>query len=203
MASNGVKNISFINCEISRFDAHRGFWNGTLDNVTIGHTINVIGGGLMYCNKVTKMTGNQFMALRGDYGATFEGDIHLINCELKGYNSYNSRNGQSLSYAVTYTSGCLISSGYDSNDMEYLNWDFGYTCYMPQHVIVDGFKTTVPSVSVFNDVLNAAFDPANSNCYVITKSITFKNMNAMPVTQSSGCTTLRAVEIITNKSEEK
>ena len=203
MASNGVKNISFVDCEISRFDAHRGFWNGTLENVTIGHTINVIGGGLMSCVNVKKMTGNQFMALRGDYGATFEGDMHLINCELKGYNSYDSRKGASLSYEVTYTSGYLINSGYDSNDMEYLNWDFGYVCYMPQHIIVDNFKSGIKNVSIFNDILNAAFNPENSNCYVMTKSVTFKNMTPMPITQSEGCTTLRGVEVITDRTGEE
>ena len=101
MASNGVKNLYFKDCEISRYDAHRGFWNGTLENVTLGHSFNVIGGGTLDVRGVTKMVGNKFIDLRSDYGATFEGDILLTNCELKGYSSYNSRNGGKLVEMVT------------------------------------------------------------------------------------------------------
>ena len=200
MASNGVKNISFVDCEISRFDAHRGFWNGTLINTTIGHTINVIGGGLMTCTNVTKLTGNQFMGLRSDYGATFEGDMHLTDCKLEGYKSYDSRTGAFLDRTPGYTSAVIINSGYGSSDDTYLTWDFGFTCYMPQNLIIDNFQSGIADISVFNDILNAAFNPENSNCYVITKSITFKNMKTLPITPSSACTELRGVPVV-NETE--
>ena len=82
MSSNGSRNLRFENCEINRFDAHRGFWNATLINTTIGHSFNVVGGGTLIADGVTKITGSNFISLRSDYGATFNGDIILMKNKM-------------------------------------------------------------------------------------------------------------------------
>ena len=195
MASNGVKNLYFEDCTISRYDAHRGFWNGTLINVKLGHSFNVIGGGLLYANGVEKAVGNTFISLRGDYGATFEGDVELVNCELKGCSTFNSRNGGSFSDKVSSSSGVIISSGY-STSSSYLNWDFGFTCYMPRNVVLDNFKSGIGSVYVYNNIKDAAFGTDISNTYVITESITFRNMSPLTICSSSSCTKLRGIRTV-------
>ena len=154
----------------------------------------------MTCTNVTRMTGDNFMTLRGDYGATFEGDMVLTNCTLSGYASYDSRNGTSLSATAGYQAGYIVKSGYDSVDEEYLNWDFGFVCYMPQNMYIDNFRSGIPSISVFNKIGDKAFDTANSNTYVLTKEITFKNMDRINISPAnSGCTVLDSIPTKTDE----
>ena len=112
MSSNGSKNMWFEGCAINRFDAHQGFWNATLKDTTIGHSINVVGGGTLNLINVTKITGdNGFMALRGDYGGTFRGDMNIIDCTYNNYASYNTNKGTFFSTTVRST-GIIIHSGF-------------------------------------------------------------------------------------------
>lgn len=204
MASNGVKNIEFTDCYISRFDAHRGFWNGTLTNVTLGHSFNVIGGGDLRATNVTKITGYWFVHLRGDYGATFEGDMYFKDCELKGYGAYNSNNGGSYSQSVKYSDGQLINSGYSAGDPEYLGWDFGYTCYMPKTITLDNFKSGIPKVYVYNNILDMAFDESTPNRYMITTQITYRNMHSLAtVANENTCPTLSKVPVVNETYPEE
>ncbi len=206
MAANGVKNIKFVDCYISRFDAHRGFWNGTLENVTLGHSFNVIGGGELRAINVTKLTGYYFIHLRGDYGASFEGDMYLKDCELKGYGAYNTDKGGGYSQSVPshYTGAEIINSGYSSADAEYLDWDFGYTCYMPKTMYIDNFKCGIKDVVVFSKILDAAFADTSSNKYVITSSITYKNMQSLKtVADEIACPVLASIPVINETYPEE
>jgi hypothetical protein len=171
MSSNGVKNLFFNECEINRFDAHRGFWNATLTDTLIGHSFNVIGGGELYCERVTKLTGSAFIVLRKDYGATFDGNVTLIDCELKAYNSYrSSRNPAGVldesavaptayiinaDYSIENEGGISYKKNPDGTDYidpatgekviekdgRYWSWDFGFTCYMPRTVTIENFES--------------------------------------------------------------
>ena len=117
MSSNGSKNMRFENCAINRFDAHQGFWNATLINTTIGHSFNVVGGGTLNAIGVTKLSSNNgFIYLRGDYGATFRGDMNLIDCTYNNYANYNTNKGTGFT-ATPYNSGTIINAGFNnSND---------------------------------------------------------------------------------------
>ena len=118
MSSNGSKNLRFENCSISRFDAHQSFWNATLINTTVGHTINVVGGGTFNCIGVNKLAGGSFMSLRGDYGATFRGDMNIIDCNYLNHPSYNSNRGGTPSTAVN-SSGTIIAAGFNNSNSGY------------------------------------------------------------------------------------
>ena len=206
MASNYTKNIFFTDCEINRIDAHCGFWNATVINTTLGHSFNVIGGGKVYCENVTKITGGSFIALRGDYGANFDGDIELVNCSLLGLKGYasNKRNPGFANYADSYELITIISSGFNNNnsgaisyekdengnvvmengepkiakDGRYWYWDFGYTCYMPRNVIVDNFVAGGVKTTKIA-VFNDLIDDVFGdipNQYQLCESVTLKNM---------------------------
>ncbi len=206
MSSNGSKNMSFNNCVLSRFDAHRGFWNATLTNSEFGQYINVVGGGKLYMENVKRHTGNYFIGLRGDYGATFNGDIEMVNCSHKGIERYRGtpttkkvadvriiNSGYSNVYKGAYEEG-------NAGAYPYLKWNFGYTCYMPQNIIVDNFKVdTGVTIYMFNALSNAMFEkPADFvqsgeveselyyNQYQITKSITIRNMSKPAICPSTG-----------------
>ena len=118
MSSNGSKNLRFEDCAVNRFDAHQSFWNATLINTTIGHSFNVVGGGTLNAIGVTKITGGSFISLRGDYGATFRGDMNLIDCNFLNYNAYNTNRGGSNNTNVN-SSGTIIAAGFSNNNNGY------------------------------------------------------------------------------------
>ena len=158
MPSNWSKDTTFVNCSVNRFDAHRTMWGAALYNTTIGHTISVVGGGDFYLEGVTKLAGGNFITLRGDYGATFRGTIELVDCTLEAVKEYNSTQGQSLNRNSKNEYGTVIQSGfYSNNKTGYWDWNFGYTCYMP-NVILDNFKSAATrSTSVFNGLPDDVF----------------------------------------------
>ena len=118
-ASNFSKNIMFDSVEFSRYDTHMGVANATIKNSVLGHMgINIIGCGTFLVEN-TKVCGSSFINLRSDYGSTCEGDIVIRNCE------YVPRNGKQ-------SDAVLINGSYSGQH------DFGYTCYMPRKIIIDG-----------------------------------------------------------------
>ena len=204
MSSNGSKNLTFIECEINRFDAHAGFWNATLIDTTIGHSLNVIGGGLLRLSGVIKLTGSNFISLRGDYGSTFKGDMIIENCVYKAYREYNTNQGGKQTTS-SYITARVINAGsrgtnvsWNASDPSgaYWLWDFGYTCYMPINVTIDNFKTNATRIFVYNNlpdvIFTYSYDPNNITensvryPYQLTKSITFKNMSSdIPICDGS------------------
>lgn len=195
MSSNGCKNLTFTGCKINRFDAHRGFWNATIKDTTIGHSFHVIGGGTLNVENVIKQSKNHFIAFRGDYGATFEGDIFLKNCTHEARKTYVSWTGTPFDKGTETTvqifnSGYEVyNNGYSATDplAGYWLWDFGYTSYMPKNVTIDNFKSSATNTYVFNDLPDIIFTKTYQNGvtpgkftvrnpYVLTQTITQKNM---------------------------
>jgi len=119
MGSNYCKNLLYEGCELSRFDAHQGVFGATIRNSTLGHAgINAIGRGTFVVENTT-VYGRNFMNLRSDYGSTWQGEFVIRNCRFV----------PSCGKAV---SASLIGG---SNDGQH---DFGYTCYMPDRITIDG-----------------------------------------------------------------
>lgn len=171
LASNYSKNITYDNCTLSRFDAHMGVANATIRNSTLGHMgINAIGSGTFTVENST-IRGRSLINLRRDYGSTWQGKIIIRNC------TFIPAGGQS-------TSASLINGSYSGQH------DFGYTCYMPEQIIIENLQiddTNHPEgyqgASIF-----ANFNPEMTDSsyeekfpYVKTKEVILKN-----VTTSSG-----------------
>lgn len=192
MASNGCKNLEFYQCRFSRFDAHRGFWGGKIVDCELGHSFNIIGGGTLLVENTTKI-GGSFIAIRGDYGASFDGDIILRNCTLipnKPY--YENPTDERVDSARVFV------SGFATDNAGYCNWNFGYTCYMPRHITVENFKCDVKDIALFNILKDSAFDENNSNQYKITESITYVGESEPFATTVGGddCSKLRSIPVI-------
>lgn len=119
MGSNYSKNLLYDNCIFSRFDAHMGVANATIRNSTLGHQgINAIGSGVFTVENSTAR-GRNFINLRPDYGSTWQGQIIIRNC------IFVPANGRPIS-------ANLIGG---SNSGQH---DFGYTCYMPERITIEG-----------------------------------------------------------------
>ena len=164
--SNFCKSITFDTVEFSRFDAHQGVTNATIKNSVLGYMgINLIGKGTFLIEN-SKVCASNFINLRGDYGSTFEGDIIIRNCE------YLPRNGAK--------SDAVILSGGNSGQH-----NFGYTCYMPRKITIDGLiinDSNVPD-RYKGPKIFAAFNSAYKDesfkeqyPYVITEEVDIKNL---------------------------
>ena len=148
IATNGCKNITLDGCNFSRFDAHRGAWNVTIKNSTLGYQgINMIGGGTMTVENST-VYGKNFVDLRLDYGSTWDGDLIIRNC------TWYPNQGKAVSGTVT-----LIGGSYDTLH------DFGYECYMPHTITIDGLTVmdTKASGAYRGVTLLSDFVPGNTS----------------------------------------
>ena len=134
-------------------------------------------------------------SLRNDYGATFNGDIYIKNCTLCGKKKYRGVKIDEL-----YEDGVVIvHSGFNFEKEKFLDWNFGYTCYMPRHITVEGLSSGCPDKTyVFNNLADVAFDESHSNAYRITESVEFKGCDPIPTCSDEGCTRLRAIPTINN-----
>ncbi len=115
--SNYCKNLVYDGCALSRFDAHQGVLNATIRNSVLGHHgIKLIGSGTALIENTTVLAEN-FVDLRPDYGSTWNGDLIIRNCKF-------------------YPTGVSLHIINAENSEDH---DFGYTCYLPQRIEIDGF----------------------------------------------------------------
>ncbi len=120
IGTNFCKNILLEDCVLSRMDTHMGV-SGTyiIRRCTLGHVgLNAIGRGLLKVEDST-LHGASFINFRSDYGSTWEGDIEIRNCRW-----IPSRGSMSNLHIFNA-----------DNDGQH---DFGYPCFMPQHVTISG-----------------------------------------------------------------
>jgi hypothetical protein len=119
-ATSFCKNILVENSTLSRMDTHQGvsgFY--TIRGSTLGHAgLNAIGRGVLSIENSTLM-GNSFLRLRGDYGSTWEGTVVI-------------RNSRWVPNCGAEIRGPLFDM---VNDGQH---DFGYPCFMPREITIDG-----------------------------------------------------------------
>lgn len=129
--TNYCKNLVYDGCAFSRYDAHQGVLNATIRNSVLGHHgIKLIGCGTALIENTTVLA-EDFVDLRPDYGSTWNGDMIIRNCKF-------------------YPSGISSHIIKAENSEDH---DFGYTCYLPQRVDIDGLYVHRIGISyLFNNV---------------------------------------------------
>jgi len=131
LGSNYSKNLLYDNCTFSRFDAHMGVANATIRNSTLGHMgINAIGTGVLLVENST-IRGRTLVNLRSDYGSTWQGEFIFRNCRFVP-------SGLQRTKAATATERGQQASAYLVGGSNSGMHDFGYTCYMPETITIDG-----------------------------------------------------------------
>ncbi len=114
--TNYCKNLVYDGCALSRFDAHQGVFNATVINSVLGHHgIKLIGSGTALIENTTVLA-EDFVDLRSDYGSTWNGELIIRNCKF---------------YPTGLSSHIVKAENSEDHD-------FGYTCYLPRKVSVDG-----------------------------------------------------------------
>ncbi len=115
--TNYCKNLVYDGCAFSRFDAHQGVFNATVINSVLGHHgIKLIGSGTALIENTTVLA-EDFVDLRSDYGSTWNGELIIRNCKF---------------YPTGISSHIINAENSEDHD-------FGYTCYLPQKIEIDGF----------------------------------------------------------------
>jgi hypothetical protein len=120
IGTNFCKNILLENCTLSRMDTHQGVSGTyTIRGCTLGHAgLNAIGRGTLTVENST-LNGRSLIGLRGDYGSTWEGTVTI-------------RNSRWIPACGAAVQPVLLNA---SNDGQH---DFGYPCFMPREVTIDG-----------------------------------------------------------------
>lgn len=114
--TNYCKNLVYDGCALSRFDAHQGVLNATVKNSVLGHHgIKLIGSGTALVENTTVLS-DSFIDLRADYGSTWNGDLVIRNCKF---------------YPTGVSSHIINAENSEDHN-------FGYICYLPQKIVVDG-----------------------------------------------------------------
>jgi hypothetical protein len=120
IGTNFCKNILLENCTLSRMDTHQGVSGTyTIRGCTLGHAgLNAIGRGVLTIEDST-LNGRSLLSFRSDYGSTWEGTVVI-------------RNSRWIPACGATVQPYLISA---SNTGQH---DFGYPCYMPREVTING-----------------------------------------------------------------
>lgn len=120
IGTNFCKNVVLEDCVLSRMDSHQGVSGEyTLRRTTLGTAgFNAIGRGVITVENST-LYGSSLVSLRGDYGSTWEGKVVIRNSR------WIPGNGACL---------CPRMIGGGNDGMH----DFGYPCYMPCEITIDG-----------------------------------------------------------------
>lgn len=181
MASNNCKKFLLDGCYMNRFDAHQGFWGATIINSTIGHSINITGGGRLYMENVTKITGTTFLSVRGDYGASFEGEIIIKNCRHECYQPYISWiDGKSAPEGRTPYAYVIYPGILNPREL-YYNWDFGYELYLPKKITLDNFTVgTEGQVFILPGLQDDQLNNTYKHFHHPTEEIVLRNMSFTP-----------------------
>jgi hypothetical protein len=124
MGSSGCKNLTYDNSLLSRLDAHAGMYNATITDSTLV-TVALSGGGELKVENA-HVYGNTLIEMRGDYGSSWNGKIHVKNLTLHNTDSPS-------------VFRC-----------SWFNHDFGYETHLPSEIIIDGLTLTNPAdVNIF------------------------------------------------------
>ncbi len=153
MGTNYCKNLTYDGCVLSRFDAHKGMYNTTIINSTLGHMgIQAIGSGDLIIENCT-INANRVVNLRGDYGSTWEGQVLIKDVTLNN------------------TGDASIFGG------EWYDHYFGYTCYLPRLTIIENItlakKTTITVFPSFNG--NNIGSTTTNNPVVLPEKVIIRN----------------------------
>lgn len=191
IGTNFCKNILLEGCTLSRMDTHQGVSGSyTIRGCTLGHAgLNAIGRGLLTVEDST-LNGRAFLTLRSDYGSTWEGGVVVRDCRWRP--------------------GCgapvqpyLLNA---NNDGQH---DFGYPCFMPREIAIDGLvidDRNAPNAYegpfLFTDPDGAP--PASSARrfpYRLTQQVTYRNVSiasGRPMRTSPDAAFAAQVRVIAN-----
>ncbi len=158
--TNYCKNLVFDGCALSRFDAHQGVLNATIINSVLGHHgIKLIGSGTALIENTTVLA-EDFVDLRSDYGSTWNGEMIIRNCRF---------------YPTGISSHIIKAENSEDHD-------FGYTCYLPRKIEIDGLYVHRTGINYLFTKVNSKHNSESYNAdfpVVPPEEITVNNFSCL------------------------
>ena len=122
--TNYCKNMEYIDCTLSRFDAHQGLYNGkVIDSTLVALALTGCGEMIVKNSRIYSEShaSNNMLGMRSDYGSIWNGSITVDGLKAYVYTKRSSLPGATRSeYSPTAVMGHTYS-----------NWYFGYDCRFP------------------------------------------------------------------------
>lgn len=145
IGSNFCKDILLEDCVLSRMDTHMGVSGGyVIRRCELGWMgLNAIGRGKLTLEDSTLHAG-ALVSFRQDYGSTWEGELEIRNCRW-----IPAAGGEHWPHMINV-----------SNDGMH---DFGYPCYMPAEVTIDGLTVEDSNTPEGYDGMYFFTDPDGSS----------------------------------------
>jgi hypothetical protein len=146
------------------------------------------------------VVGDQFLSIRGDYGASFDGDILLRNCHICAYPAYSSARGERESSSPLDEAFIIAPS--DATKKEecelYYNWDFGYELFLPKNITLENFTHGAKKgLYIYTDLCNEKFVNPYKHHHRLTKKISLIGMDDIPrIAKGDECTELFSIPLI-------
>ncbi len=129
--TNYCKNLDFIRCRLTRYDAHAGVTNGKIIDSEITVLCLIGGGNFLISGTKIYTRYNHPIRFRDDYGASFNGTLTIKDCEV----------------IDTWETGRTVTSFISALNSY---WDMGYKTFFP-NIIVDNLKidkTIYPEIAL-------------------------------------------------------
>ena len=122
VGTNFMKNFLVEDCSLNRVDVHQGVSGKyIIRRTTLGHAgLNAVGRGELIVEDST-IHGANLVRFREDYGSTWEGDVSISNSKW-----------------IPKSDGFSQLAIFGISNTE--THDFGYPCYMPQNIKIDGLS---------------------------------------------------------------
>ena len=123
--STFCKNLLLEDCALSRFDSHQGVNGVTIRRCKIGYqSLSMVGFGDAVIED-SSVYGRSVVTLRNDYGSFWRGNVYIRNCTWIPEKTPFAWQPPRTEMCVFH----MINNG---------DHDYGYTCYLPEHVVIDG-----------------------------------------------------------------
>ena len=123
--TNYCKNMEYIGCTLSRFDAHQGLYSGkVIDSTLVSLALTGCGDMIVENTRIfsESHTSNNMFGMRNDYGSIWNGSI-----KVNGLKAYVYTKRSSLPNAPLKE---LSPAGVMGHT--YSNWYYGYDCKFPE-----------------------------------------------------------------------
>ena len=156
--TNFCKNMEYIDCTLSRFDAHSGLYNGKIINSTVNYMAITGNGDFIVENsrwfaEDPGYNSNSAFHLRADYGSTWEGNIKVKNLDA---------------YVYTTAGAYLFMHTFN-------NWYFGYKV---------GFPVLTADNIRFFDIATREMLPEGYEVSLLKESLKFEPAMHLPETKN-------------------
>jgi len=164
VATNFMKNILVEDCVLSRVDVHMGVSGSyIIRRSTLGHAgLNAIGRGRLIVEDST-LHGGHLISFREDYGSTWEGELLIRNSR---WIPPAGKNSQPEMFGM-------------QNDGTH---DFGYPCFMPRLIRIDGLfvddsnrSKGYAGITFFSDPIGSSRDK-RPFLYQLTERLEHRNL---------------------------